>query len=232
MAIVFDLETVGESWEKIDQLTKLGLIKSYEKKARNQEEKLNAEADAQNGLGLSPFTGEIITIGMFDTNAGKGAIMFQSPDDELAEFEEGDFKYIPLTEKQMLAMFWNKAKLNLEFVTYNGRGFDVPYLLIRSIVHKIKPTIDLMSNRYINSQYGAKHYDLQDLLTFYGATNRVSLHLVCRAFGITSPKTLGVDGDDVNELFQNKRYLDIARYNAADVLATKELFSIYRSFLS
>ena len=79
-------------------------------------------------------------------------------------------------------------------------------MAVRSAVHKIKATKDLMSNRYLNSQkFGATHIDLFDQLTFYGAVRRKGgLHLWCRAFGITSPKAQGVTGDDVANLFKEK----------------------------
>ena len=95
--------------------------------------------------------------------------------------------------------------------SFNGRGFDIPFLLIRSAVHKIKPTKNLMSNRYLNSQkFDSKHVDLLDQLTFYEAARRWgNLHLWCRAFGVESPKSLGVTGETVGKLFKEKRFLEI-----------------------
>ncbi|MDP2650591.1 MAG: ribonuclease H-like domain-containing protein, partial [bacterium] len=129
--------------------------------------------------------------------------------------------------------FWEAAKSYDEFISFNGRGFDAPFLMIRSAVHKIKPTKDLMSNRYLNSQWsGAKHIDLQDQLTFYGAVRRKgSLHLWSRAFGIKSPKAEGISGEDVGRLFREKQFLDIARYNVDDLKATKGLYDFWKSYL-
>ena len=72
----------------------------------------------------------------------------------------------------------------IEIITFNGRGFDCPFILIRSAVHKIKPTKDLMPNRY-----NGVHIDLLDQLTFYGASRRkFSLDMWCKTFGIKAPK--------------------------------------------
>ena len=82
-------------------------------------------------------------------------------------------------------------------------------------------------------RYGDDHIDLLDRLTFFGAVRRkMSLHMWCRAFGISSPKDKGVTGDDVGKLFQDKRYMDIARYCFDDVRATKELFSYWEKYIN
>jgi hypothetical protein len=102
----------------------------------------------------------------------------------------------------------------------------------RSAVHGVKPTKNLMFNRYLNSMpRDAKHVDLLDQLSFYGAIRRKgSLHLWTRAFGIESPKAQGVTGDDVRGLFKDGKYQEIARYNARDLFATLELYKRYQQF--
>jgi uncharacterized protein YprB with RNaseH-like and TPR domain len=89
-----------------------------------------------------------------------------------------------------------------------------------------------MSNRYYRSQDPkAKHVDLMDQLTFYGAVmSRPKLHMACRAFGIKSPKQEGVAGDDVAKLFDRGYYRQIAEYNVRDVVATAELYKIWRDY--
>ncbi|MDP1629431.1 MAG: ribonuclease H-like domain-containing protein, partial [bacterium] len=119
------------------------------------------------------------------------------------------------------------------FISFNGRAFDAPFLMIRSAIHRIKPTKDLMSNRYLRSQdFEAKHVDLFDQLTFYGAMRRKGgLHLWCRAFGIKSPKAEGITGDDVGRLFEEKKFKDIARYNAGDLRATRDLYQYWKDYV-
>ena len=105
--------------------------------------------------------------------------------------------------------------------------------MIRSAINKIKPSKDLMANRYLGSQpAGAKHIDLQDQLTFYGALRRRGgLHIISRSFGIKSPKDSGIKGEDVGRLFKEKKFVDIARYNAGDLYATRDLYSYWKDFL-
>ena len=145
--------------------------------------------ELKEGLGLSPLTGTIVAIGVFDTEKEKGAVYFSAPNAKLKETEEKNISYKPMNEKEMLEQFWKVAAVCSEFVSFNGRSFDAPFLFIRSMVHNVKPTKDLLSNRYLSSQRGCAHIDLMDQLTFYGAARfRKSLHLFCRALGIESPK--------------------------------------------
>lgn len=90
-----------------------------------------------------------------------------------------------------------------------------------------------LSNRYLSMQkFGAKHVDLLDQLSFYGSVRRKGgLHLWSRAFGIKSPKSEGVTGDDVQKMFQEKKYQQIAEYNIGDLYATRELFEKWEKFM-
>jgi hypothetical protein len=231
--LIFDIETIGENWDEMDETTQKALTHWLKKDAYSNEAYEATLMDIKNGLGLSPYTGQIVAIGVLEVETNKGAVYYQSPEKATEDFEEDGIKYKAMTEKEMLTKFWQGAINYTEFVSFNGRGFDVPFLMIRSAVHGIKPTKDLMSNRYLNSQkFNALHIDLMDQLTFYGAVQRrPKLHMVCRAFGLKSPKEDGVDGDEVNPLFKAKEYLKIAKYNAADLRATREVYKNWDEFI-
>ncbi len=165
---------------------------------------------------------------MLNPDTDKGAVLYQAPGDLPAPFEEQNIQFVPDTEAGILRRFWEAVKHYDKVVTFNGRGFDAPFLIIRSAVHTIQPTKDLMPNRYS----GVTHIDLLDQLTFFGSVRRkFSLHMWCNAFGIKSPKEEGVTGHDVKELFEKGHYLDIARYCVGDLHATKELFLIWEKFV-
>lgn len=231
--LIFDIETIGENFEELDETTQDVLTRWIKKEAESKDEYKEALEELKNGLGFSPLTGEIVAIGVLDYEKNKGAVYFQAPGENMEEMEENGIKFKQSTEKEMLENFWNGAKNYQEFVSFNGRIFDVPFLMIRSAVHGIKPTKNLMSNRYLNSQkFDSAHIDLLDQLTFYGAMRRKgSLHLWSRVFGIESPKAQGITGDDVGRLFKEKRFLDIARYNVGDLIATKKLYERWEKYL-
>ena len=234
MALVFDIETVGLNFDSLDEPTQKNLTRWLEREVGEDETKFSAKLqDLKEGLGFSPLTGEIVAIGVYDTVADRGAVYFQSPDKKIEEYQQENFTFKPKSEAEMLASFWLGANKYDEFVSFNGRAFDVPFLMIRSAIHKIRPSVDLLANRYLGSQpESAKHIDLFDQLSFYGASRRKgSLHLYCNAFGISSPKARGITGDEVAGLYKDKKYQEIAEYNSWDLIATAELYKIWLEYI-
>lgn len=230
--LVFDIETAGKPWEEFDKNSKK-IFKEWAKRESKGEDDLEkALEEVKKGFPLSPFLGEVVTISVLD-DQGKGGVYFQAPGSDLKDFEEGDIKYRIGEEKDILEKFWDVARHYTRFVSFNGRGFDVPYLMTRSAIHKVKPTQNLMSNRYLSMQRGAQHIDLQDQLTFYGAIwRKPKLHFAVEAFGITSPKSGGMDGAEVPQAFRDGRYEEIARYCLADVEATLELYERWNEYMN
>ncbi len=230
--LVFDIETVGEDFDSLDKTSQEALSWWIKKEAATELEYEKTLEEMKGRMGFSPLTAEVVALGVLDYERDRGTVYFQAPGEEIKEFEEGGFKFEQMTEKEMLESFWRGANEYDEFISFNGRGFDVPFLVVRSAVHNIRPTKDLMSNRYLSSQtFGAKHVDLLDQLTFYGALRRKgNLHLWSRVFGIKSPKAEEITGEDVGRLFKEKKFLDIARYNVADLRATKELYDYWRNY--
>lgn len=234
MALVFDIETIGVDFDKLDKVTQDSLTRWIKREAGDDKGKYNVMLqDLREGLGFSPLTGEIVALGVFDTERKKGTVFFQAPKDKIEEFSQDNFTFKPRTEADMLQGFWQGAREYNEFISFNGRSFDVPFILIRSAVHKIKPTKNLMSNRYLSTQmFNAKHIDLLDQLSFYGAVRRRgNLHLYCQALSIKSPKAEGITGDEVGGLFKEKKYKEIAQYNSWDLLATWELYKRWQDYV-
>ncbi len=235
--IIFDIETVGENWKTMDKKTqeiiKQRVIKVVGdvKNKKAIKEALLAEIET---FSHSPLTGQIISIGMLDIDTKKGAVYFQSPDVEIEDFEEDGIKYKLMTEKEIIEGFWQIAKHADEFISFNGRSFDIPHILIRGAVHSIRPSKDLMASRYINMQKtGSKHIDLLDQLTFYGSisNNEGDSHMWTRAFGIKDVKEKDIDSEDVVKMFADKKYLEIAQYNASNLHLTRELFEHWEKYL-
>ncbi len=227
--LIFDIETIGEDFDSLDKATQDVLTHWLKKESKSDEEYQARLEDIKQGLGFSALTGQIVAIGVLDYEKNQGAVLYQAPAEKIKDFEEDNIKFKQMSEKEMLQNFWQGAKEYQEFISFNGRAFDAPFLMIRSAIFKIKPTVNLMPYRYSQD---SNHIDLLDQLTFFGATlKKGGLHLWCRAFNIESPKTHGVTGDDVALLFQQKKYLDIAKYNVRDLRATKELYDYWQKYL-
>lgn len=234
--LIFDIETVGEDFDGLDETTKEVLTRWIRKTSEDDKIFQYEFEQVKNRTGFSPFTGEVVAIGVMDSDsdaAVKGAVYYQASGGKAKEIEKDGFRFKIMTEKEMLEKFWQVANEYQEFVSFNGRCFDIPFLMTRSAIHKIRPTKNLLYNRYLTSQqYNAKHIDLLDQFIFYGAVpKRTNLHLACRAFGIKSPKADGVTGDDVGKLFKEGKFFEIAKYNTGDLKATKELWEYWREYL-
>lgn len=217
--IIFDIETVGRDFDSLDKETQDYLLKWAETDNDVQE--------VRESLSFYPLTGEIVAIGMLNPDTMKGAVYFQTPNDALLPFEENGINFISCDEKELIRRFWERIRDYDQIITFNGRTFDCPFIMIRSAVHKIKPSRDLMPNRYNGS-----HIDLLDQLTFYGASRRrFSLDMWCRSFGIKSPKSDGITGYDVRDLYLSGKYIDIAKYCLGDIVATKELLTYWEGYV-
>ncbi|HSB30667.1 MAG TPA: ribonuclease H-like domain-containing protein [Candidatus Sulfobium mesophilum] len=217
--IIFDIETTGKDFDSLEKPVQDYLLQW----AESEEEK----EKVHESLSLYPLTGEIVAIGMLNPDSGKGAVYFQNTGEPIPSFDEERIRYETGSEPEILVKFWDAVKSYDQFITFNGRGFDCPFIMIRSAVRRIRPKRDLMPNRY-----GDIHIDIFDQLSFYGASRRkFSLDMWCRTFGIKSPKEDGIAGNQVKELFLAGRHIDIARYCAGDLRATKELLTVWENYL-
>jgi len=224
--LIIDIETIGEEWSAIDPVTQAILEKPIDRRADTPEEWIREADEMQSDLGLSPLTGSIIVLGLYDVERAQGALYFV-PNEASQYALEGTidgFVCKARSEAMLLHEFWEGAREYDTFVTFNGRSFDLPFLIHRSIAHGIRPTQELMKYRYLAQQSAPFHIDLMDELTFYGATRRQSLHLFARAFGIEGTKETGMTGADVGDVYRAGKLPDIIRYNVNDVRATTQLY--------
>ncbi len=218
--LILDIETVGTDFDALDQP-----VQDYLLRFADTEEEITL---AKESTSFYPLTAEVAAIGMLNPDTGRGAMYFQAPgQDPLLPMEEDGVLFETGDEKFILQKFWETVRTYDTLVTFNGRGFDCPFLLVRSAMHKLRPTKELMPNRYADA-----HIDLMDRLTFFGSVRkRFSLDMWCRAFGITSPKEEGITGYEVKDLFASGKYIDIARYCVRDLHATKELFFYWDKYM-
>ncbi|MFA6551280.1 MAG: ribonuclease H-like domain-containing protein [Patescibacteria group bacterium] len=217
--IIFDIETSGREWESFDEQQQGYLLKF----SHTDEERENAKEQ----LALHAVTAEVVCIGMLNPETNKGAVYYRSIQPS-ADFMENNITYSAGNEREILAKFWASIKNYRQFITFNGRAFDCPFLLIRSAILGVKASKNLMPYRYAMDQ----HIDLLEQLTFHGAIRKFNLDFYCKAFGIVSPKSHGINGHDVPAYFRAGKTPDIARYCAYDLRATKELYERWQKHIA
>lgn len=214
--LVIDIETVGIPWEDHDPYVREYLIKG----------KSEAEAEEEKRRGaLSPFTGRIVAIGVINADDGRACALFEVPGQaEVAVRRDGPRTLISGTEELILRKFWEFLGEKDRFISFNGRQFDGPFLMIRSAINGITPKRDLVGYRFSFHP----NCDLREALNFWGSVNsrqyRFNLDLACKSFGIQSSKSEGMDGRAVENLYREGRYEEIATYCLEDVRATAELY--------
>jgi predicted PolB exonuclease-like 3'-5' exonuclease len=228
--LVFDLEVVAHNFvTHFDVETKAYLLKY----AKTDEDKQNTI----DSLVFNPFTSRIVAIGMLDYKEDKGCVLLNTEGKVEIESSKENINYICGDEKSIVELFWKTIRdkgYNL-FVTFNGREFDCPFIMLRSLILKIKPTFNLM--RGSDFTFKDYHIDLLKELTFNrhsptGARRKFSLDFYCNQLGIKSPKSMGVSGDKVGELFENKEYETLANYCIGDVIAEAELLNKWNEILN
>lgn len=111
-------------------------------------------------------------------------------------------------------------------VTYNGRSFDLPVIVMRSLCHAIALPWYYRDRdiRYRYSEDG--HLDLCDWLADHGATRAGKLDALARLIGL--PGKIGVDGSQVEGLYHAGQLASIQQYCLADVAQTALLFLRFR----
>ena len=118
------------------------------------------------------------------------------------------------------------GKWKPQLVTWNGRGFDLPVLALRALRHGLPFGWYYRGAgyRYRYSEEG--HLDLCDVLSDHGAAKMTSLDGAARTIGL--PGKDGVDGSQVEGLYNAGQIDALRHYCLSDVAQTAFLFLRYR----
>lgn len=214
---------------------------------------------AKKTINLYPFTAEVICIAVINVDERKAGVFYRTDKTNIwsIEYENDNViiegieenlvddwlknlclnkklvkaEFYPfVNEEEILEKFWQIIELYDQFITFNGRSFDCPFLHLRSAIKKIIPSKNLITPRFKGPD---PHCDLLDELTYSGMTRKFNLDFYCQSLGIESPKSHGVSGYDMNKLYyEERRYEDIAKYCLGDVIATTELFHFWDDYLN
>ncbi len=225
--IIFDIETCAYPFDSLTESQQEYLLRYAEKEIDADRRKEQIDQSIRY-MSLYPLTARCIAIGIYDIDKSKSFVYYESAEAEEWQSEDKLIHYKGLSEEEMLKSFWKIIDVTDTVVTFNGRNFDIPFLMIRSAMLKIKPAKNLMGNRYdINT-----HIDLLDQFTYYGITRKFNLDFYCNAFGIESPKTKEISGMEVKNLYEAGKLKEIASYCAKDIYATYQLYEIWNNYLN
>ncbi|MBE2984200.1 3'-5' exonuclease [Campylobacter sp. RM9344] len=139
-------------------------------------------------------------------------------------------------EREILAKFIKFInEYNPRIVSFNGRGFDLPMIMVRAMKYNLSaPSYFESENRELNknkwenyrSRYDGKfHLDLLDHISDFGSVRGLKLDTLCASLNL--PGKYDVHGDQVTELFFSGEIAKINEYCESDVLNTYWLFLKY-----
>jgi DNA polymerase elongation subunit (family B) len=233
--LVFDIETSALPLEQFDEAQQEYLFRETEKIADEAGKSAKRE-EITRFMSLWPFTSQVVCIAMLNAETLRGQSIYLADDFEDDAGDAGPVEFVPCAdESELLTAFWDVAKHYDNVVTFNGRGFDVPFIYLRSAILNVPIT----KKNWLGYRFATEpHCDLAEQLTFYsvsgrdGAARRFNLDFYCKAFGIESPKSAGVTGMDVKDLMTAGKFRDIAEYCLRDVRATVELYKIWKERLA
>ncbi len=209
MALVIDIETVGQTPEKIPARALAYLFRHLDKEQLSAEDLEARRKEVVSRFSLDPTVGTVICIGLVDTETGEeNAIV--DPD-----------------EKTLLGSFWRYLRDHPPelFVTFNGKSFDFPYINVRSAVLEVRPTMILPTARRTTHP----HFDVREVFAGHERHRRGNLDYFCAVFGIASPKQ-HMDGKGIGAAYRQGRIEEIARYCLGDCRATAALYERLKNY--
>lgn len=232
--LVFDIETSALPLEQFDEAQQEYLFRETEK-IGDLAAKEARRGEITRFMSLWPLTSQVVCIAMLNAETGRGQVQYLAEDFEDVG-EAGPVEFVPCAdESELLTAFWDVARHYENVVTFNGRGFDVPFIYLRSALLNVP----ISKKNWLGYRYATEpHCDLAEQLTFYnvsgrdGAARRFNLDFYCKAFGIESPKSAGVTGMDVKDLLADGKFREIAEYCLRDVRATVDLYKIWKERLA
>ena len=139
-------------------------------------------------------------------------------------------------EKEKIAEFLKFINShNPRLVSFNGRGFDLPMIMLRAMKYNLNAsayfeTNDQSTNKnkwenYRSRYDGRFHLDLLDHISDFRAVSGLKLDYLCATLGL--PGKYDVSGDQVLELYYANKQDKIDEYCQSDTLNTYWLFLKY-----
>ncbi|MDO8624512.1 MAG: 3'-5' exonuclease, partial [Candidatus Diapherotrites archaeon] len=166
--LVFDIETSALPVEDFDEAQQEYLFRDAQR-LPDEAARAARQAELRQQFNLWPFTAQVVCIAMLNADTLRGQVLFTAEDYESGE-EAGPVEFVPcMDEVELLTAFWDVAQHYESIVTFNGRGFDVPFIYLRSAILNVAISRkDWLGYRYQTDP----HCDLAEQLTFYNVSGR------------------------------------------------------------
>jgi len=132
--LVFDIETSALSTDRFDEAQLEYLFRDAERMP-TQEARETRREELTRQMSLWPLTARVVCVAMLNLDSERGQVLYQAGAEETASTHDEPVRYVPCADEgAVLTAFWRAATHFNRVVTFNGRGFDVPFLYLRSAV--------------------------------------------------------------------------------------------------
>lgn len=132
-------------------------------------------------------------------------------------------------ERETLEKFWNALGEIFTsddlIVTFNGYGFDIPFLIVRSHINGIEPKIEFNTNKW--RMDGSNHFDCMLALSYLGNFTHVALEICCRMLKISYPEDI-IRGEEMVQCYTEGDWDPILYRNKQHLILTEELYKKIR----
>src|SRR5881628_1458854 len=203
MKIVLDIETVQASKEEWARLYGVPIL--YPENLLDAGDAAQQDRDYEKSSFDGTFS-RIVCIGMLvfsDTMDPQGALCWYGSD-----------------EKELLRQFWvrlGQTRPSL-FITHNGLGFDLPFIKKRSIIHQVRPTVEIPLAKFRTEPV----YDTLAVWSNWETRGWVKLDVLARALRVENKSG---SGQQVAEMWHAGRGKEIADYCLQDCYVTYACYS-------
>lgn len=123
-------------------------------------------------------------------------------------------------ERELLRQFWSRlaqCRPSL-FITHNGLGFDLPFIKKRSIVHQVKPSVEINLAKFRTDPV----YDTMAVWSNWDSRGWVKLDVLARALNV---ETKSGSGEQVATMWERGQGVELARYCLQDTYVTYACYS-------
>ena len=213
MIVVLDIETLQASRDEWEKLAGLNPDPGHPEGAFSADLFSRADAEAQRQREDETYERSAFD-GTFSRIACIGTLWFSN------EMEpRGAVCWYGNSEADILRGFWSKLGEHRPslFVTHNGLSFDLPFIRKRSIIHQIKPSVEINLARFRTEPV----FDTMAVWSNWDSRGWVKLDVLARALGVEGKSG---SGDQVAVMWAKGRWKEVAQYCLQDTYVTYACF--------
>jgi uncharacterized protein YprB with RNaseH-like and TPR domain len=216
--LYLDIETVSGARIVPEKLIN-SLMDSVKPDARSKDTETsiaNKRMKLVSEFALSPMTAQIILIGVLpdaELDPEQRYVVFTSTDEK--------------TVLQQFALYIKALPAYTAYVTFNGKSFDLPHIMMKMMRYEISPSIGFIQAMRESPYDLSLSIDMRSILTNFDPMGRGKLKQWAMFFGYEVKEDM-MDGSDIQQLWDDKDFSAIIEKNHEDLLMLRHIHRKYK----